>query len=271
MLLKTATDLQNECDALRDFVAPLSPEDWRRPTRFWNWSVWDEVVHLYYLDMCALASVTRPAEFQALVAEHRSAQAAGVEMSQRLQRDFAHLDKTGLLAAWTDQYGRMCAELATQDPGRRTAWFGPDMGVETLAIARQMEVWAHGQDIYDLFGVERQNADRIRSICDLGVRTYGWSFRNRGETPPAPPPVVLLEAPSGALWEWNAEGEGAVAGVADEFALVVTQRRNIADTGLKVKGPAAARWMQIAQCFAGPPSDGPPAGSHRPVQRAVRN
>jgi len=35
------------------------------------------------------------------------------------------------------------------------------------------EVWAHGQDIYDLVRVSRRPASRLRNICDLGVKTYG--------------------------------------------------------------------------------------------------
>ena len=36
-----------------------------------------------------------------------------------------------------------------------------------------------------------------------------------------------------------------------EFAQVVTQTRNIADTSLEVNGEVAREWMSIAQCFAG--------------------
>ena len=42
-------------------------------------------------------------------------------------------------------------------------------------------------------------------------------------------------------------------GSALDFCLVVTQRRNVADTALVIEGPEAAEWMSIAQAFAGPP------------------
>ena len=58
-----------------------------------------------------------------------------------------------------------------------------------------METWAHGQEIYDLLGIVRLNADRIRNIVILGVNTYGWTFVNRGLEPPAPVPYVKLDAP----------------------------------------------------------------------------
>jgi len=46
--------------------------------------------------------------------------------------------------------------------------------------------------------------------------------------------------------------EDRVEGDALDFCLVVTQRRDIADTHLKVTGGGAELWMAIAQCFAGP-------------------
>jgi len=138
-------------------------------------------------------------------------------------------------------------------------WFGPEMGVASFAAARQMEVWAHGQDIYDLLRIRRPSHDRIRNVCDLGVRTQGWSFRNRGLDRPAPPHVTLI-APSGASWEWTPQGEDSISGPAEDFALVVTQRRHIDDTDLRVEGEGARAWMEIAQCFAGAAATGPAPG-----------
>jgi hypothetical protein len=72
---------------------------------------------------------------------------------------------------------------------------------------------------------------------------------------------VRLVAPSGAIWEWNEPSEAElVCGDALEFCQVVAQTRSVADTRLEVVGPVAARWMSIAQCFAGPPVDPPKPG-----------
>jgi hypothetical protein len=51
-----------------------------------------------------------------------------------------------------------------------------------------------------------------------------------------------------------------VEGAALDFCRVVTQGRNVADTALRVTGENATRWMAIAQCFAGAPSDPPEPG-----------
>ncbi|MFZ2174674.1 MAG: TIGR03084 family protein, partial [Rhodococcus sp. (in: high G+C Gram-positive bacteria)] len=46
---------------------------------------------------------------------------------------------------------------------------------------------------------------------------------------------------------------------AEDFVLVVTQRRNVTDTRLVVTGPVAQTWMGIAQAFAGAPGSGRPS------------
>ncbi|MBW2635551.1 MAG: TIGR03084 family protein, partial [Deltaproteobacteria bacterium] len=44
------------------------------------------------------------------------------------------------------------------------------------------------------------------------------------------------------------------------FCLVVVQRRHVDDTALETEGDTARDWMLKAQCFAGPPEDGPAPG-----------
>ena len=255
-----AGDFRSECVALEAFLSTLAPADWRRRTAFFDWSVADEVMHLHLIDLFGFQSMTDPGGFAATVKAVRVKQAAGIELSAQMRERFGHLEPPALLAVWRGTWLDMSARLAADDPKRRIPWFGPSMSIRSFASARQMEVWAHGQDVYDLFGVRRKNNDSIRNICELGVRTLGWSFENRKEPPPARAPAVALTAPSGEVWHWNPEGTELIEGSAEDFALVVTQRRNILDTALRVQGAGARRWMQIAQCFAGPPETAPAPG-----------
>ena len=143
------------------------------------------------------------------------------------------------------------------------------MSVRSSITARLMETWAHGQEIYDLLGVVRQDTDRIGNIVVLGIKTFAWTFRNRGLEVPGTTPRVRLTAPSGDIWEWNADVESdCITGFATEFCQVVTQVRNVADTGLEVRGNVAKRWMSIAQCFAGPPETPPEPGTRFTLQKA---
>jgi uncharacterized protein (TIGR03084 family) len=155
----------------------------------------------------------------------------------------------------------MADALGASDPKRRLPWFGPDMGVRMFTTARYMETWAHGQEVYDLLRVRRTHSDRIKNIAVIGMKTFGWTFVNRGLEVPTAKPYVRLVAPSGEIWEWNEPSESeSIRGDAVDFCRVVTQGRNIADTSLEVVGEIATRWMSIAQCFAGGPADPPKPG-----------
>jgi uncharacterized protein (TIGR03084 family) len=255
-------DFLAECEALDALVSTLNDADFERPTVFYGWTVRDEIMHLYFLDLVATASIEDEERLISWIAEIRAHQAKGFEISHYMRQTYGKLDREALLTQWRKAYRHLAALFAAGDAERRIKWFGPDMSVRAMANARQMEVWAHGQDVFDLFGVVRTEHDRVRGICDLGVRTYGWTFRNRKLDPPAPAPRVTLTGPSGAVWRWNESSDnGAVEGPAVDFAAVVTQRRHVDDTSLEVTGEAARAWMEMAQCFAGPPSDGPAPGA----------
>lgn len=258
---EAAEDLKDECSNLDQFLGSLRPQDWNKRTDFFGWTVADEIMHLHLVDLFGLEALRDPQAFAATVARVHSQKEAGIELSAEMRDRFGHLAPQALRETWRELWLRICEELRADEADRRIPWFGPSMRVRAFACGRQMEVWAHGQDIYDLFGIRRVNADRIRNVCDLGVRTFAWSFQNRGELVPERRPSVALTAPSGAEWIWNPEGTERISGAAENFALVVTQRRNVADTRLNVEGPVANRWMQIAQCFAGPPETPPIRGA----------
>ena len=252
-------DLRKECAALDMFLAGLAPQDWSKVTAFFGWTVADEVMHLRQVVLFGILALTAPDLFAALVEEVRAGQARGFELSDRMREQWGQLPPAEIRANWCEDWQRICALFEATAPETRLPWFGPPMAASAFVTARQMEVWAHGQDIYDLFKLRRVNDDRIRNICELGVRTHGWSFGNRGLERPLRP-EVRLTAPSGAVWVWN-EGEAErISGPAEDFALVVTQRRNVADTALAVEGEGARAWMEIAQCFAGVPEQMPAPG-----------
>ena len=84
---------------------------------------------------------------------------------------------------------------------------------------------------------------------------------NRKLAVPQPAPYVELTAPDGSTWTWGEpSATDFVKGPAMDFALLVTQRRHRDDTALQFAGAGAEAWSRIAQCFAGPPADGPAAG-----------
>jgi uncharacterized protein (TIGR03084 family) len=260
-MLQVSLDLRDEADELHAFLETLGEEDWARPTRFMSWTPWDVVAHLHFFDRVSVLALTDEGGFAAEREKLVEAFVAGKSNAEIAREAFGDLSPDELLRRWHETCHDMAEQLGTSDPKRRLPWFGPDMGVRMFTTARYMETWAHGQEIYDLMRAPRTHTDRIKSVAELGMRTFGWTFANRGLEVPGPPPHVRLDAPSGAVWEWNEPSETVrIDGDALEFCQVVTQGRNIADTKLRVVGDVAERWMAIAQCFAGGPVDPPKAG-----------
>ncbi len=260
-MLKVSVDLRAEADELRELLAKLRPEDWSRETPFLSWTPWDVVAHLHYYDRVSLLAATDEAAFVEKRKDIVEAMLAGTSGAEKTRRDLGELAPEALAEQWYETCCALARELGASDPKRRLPWFGPDMSAQMFTTARLMETWAHAQDIYDLLGLERRYSDRIRHVAVIGVRTFGWTFVNRGLERPGPAPYVRLEAPSGEIWEWNEPRETSrVSGLASDFCHVVTQGRNVADTGLEVVGEVAERWMAIAQCFAGGPVDPPEPG-----------
>jgi uncharacterized protein (TIGR03084 family) len=257
-----AEELRTEGRALLELLRTLAETDWQRPTLFKAWTPDDIIQHLHSGDERGVASISDPEQFDRLVDQMRAMRAPGKSRLEETRKFYGDLRGQRLLEAWHGQLERLCDLIATLAPQARLKWSGPSMGARSFTSARQMEVWAHGQAIYDLLGESREPTDRLRNIAELGVRTFGWTFTNRRQPIPEPIPCVRLHAPSGALWEWNDAASAArVEGPALAFCQVVAQTRNVADTELVVIGDAARRWMQIAQCFAGPPEDPPAPGS----------
>ncbi|QQS15245.1 MAG: TIGR03084 family protein [Rhodospirillales bacterium] len=262
--MREVTDLRAEADELHAQLATLPAADWDRATLFKAWTINDVVQHLHAGDLLAAASARDPVEFKALAADMRAKRESGLTRVQETRQRLGDLTGPRLLARWRETLASLCDALDARDPKARLTWAGPDMGVRMFTTARQMEIWSHGQAIYDLLGRTRAPTDRLRNIAEIGVRTFGWTYVNRGLPVPPDPPRVRLTAPSGAVWEWLAESRsGMVEGEALEFCQVVTQTRNVADTRLVVTGAAAVDWMSIAQCFAGPPEEPPAPGSRR--------
>jgi uncharacterized protein (TIGR03084 family) len=260
-MLQQVVDLREEGDELFALVRKMGDGDWERHTSFKNWTVKDVIVHLHFSDWLAVTSAKDPDAFATLEHDLTEAMLKGRSMKDLADERLGNRSGPEVLGMWRDCFLEMCEQFGKLDSDARLKWFGPDMGLRMFATARQMETWAHGQEIYDLLKQERSYTDRIRNIAVIGVKTFGWTFVNRGRAVPGDIPYVRLTAPSGAVWEWNEPGaENRVEGSAVEFCHVVTQGRNIADVSLTVVGDTARQWMAMAQCFAGGAVDPPVPG-----------
>ena len=251
-------DLAAESAELEAVLAPLPAVDWLRATPAGGWTIGDQVSHLAYFDQATLLSVTEPDRFRAQAA---ALAGGGDDFPDRIAAQFRHLGGAELLPWFQAARRALLDGYAAADPARRLPWYGPDMGLASSITARLMETWAHAQDIYDALGLDREPTGRLRHVVHIGIGARAYSFAVHGQPLPDAPIRVELAAPDGSQWSWGpADAADRVTGPALDFCLVVTQRRNLADTGLQVTGPAAAEWITIAQAFAGAPTDGRPPG-----------
>jgi uncharacterized protein (TIGR03084 family) len=260
-------DFLSESRILNGVLESLPEADWSRPTGFKAWTVTEIVRHLHVWNRAADLAATEPGAFRPWIADLFAR--VGPDSLRPIEVQEVPQSGRALLSLWRDFVEDMGVRWTGFDPRMRIAWVGPDMSVRSAITARQMETWAHGQAIFDLLGQERAESDRIRNIVVLGVNTFGWSHKVHGRAVPEMMPSLELVAPSGALWTFGEASEvERITGTAVDFARVVTQTRNLADTGLSVTGPVAQGWMACAQCFAGPPETPPAPGTRGPRRAA---
>lgn len=265
--MQQAEDYRAEARALHAVIADLGDADFATVTQFKSWSLNDVIGHLHMFDVAAELSGTDPDAMGEFLKPVYAAISAGGSLIDGQNVWLDGLGGAALRDKWIAQAERTADLYADYDPKARLKWAGPDMSARSMITARQMETWAHGQEVFDILGADREEADRVKNICHLGVTTFGWTHMVRSLPVPEKAPYVRLTAPSGAIWEWGEASDERVEGDAVEFAQVVAQTRNVADTSLSMSGPVATFWMENAQCFAGAPNDPPAPGTRRKVER----
>ncbi|NBE51172.1 TIGR03084 family metal-binding protein [Streptomyces boluensis] len=247
-------DLRDESAELDALVGELKVEEWALPTPAAGWSVAHQIAHLAWTDRTALLAAT---DAEAFGREVEKAVAAPASFVDEGAAEGAELPVAELLARWRDGREQLQRALRSAPAGARLPWYGPPMSVTSMATARLMETWAHGQDVADALGVRREPTVRLRHVAHIGVRTRDFAFGVRGLPVPEAEFRVELAGPGGELWAYGPEGAAQrVTGSAYDFCRLVTQRAHRDDLDLRAVGVDADRWLDIAQCFAGLPGKG---------------
>ncbi len=259
-------DLAAESAELLSVLAPLTREQWLLDTPAEGWTIRDQIAHLAFFDETGRLAATDAEAFAASTAKLMS---GADPMAGPVERGRS-MEPFDVLAWFRTVRAAMTETFRTLSGSARLPWYGPPMSATSFATARLMETWAHGQDVLDALGVTRVPTSRLKHIAHIGVRARAFSYATNGRPVPDGDIAVRLTAPDGSVWSWNLPPDGrapenAVSGDAHEFCLVVTQRRNVADTSLDVRGPLAEDWIGIAQAFAGGPGTG-----RQPGQFAAR-
>ncbi|MFF0740832.1 TIGR03084 family metal-binding protein [Streptomyces sp. NPDC004111] len=247
-------DLRDESSEVDALVGELTDAQWRLATPAPRWTVAHQIAHLAWTDAVALLSATDPETFREEVGKAERDPYGFVDAGAE---EGAALPPRELLAGWRDGRERLGQALRTAPAGTRFPWYGPPMSVASMATARLMETWAHGQDIADALGVRRVPTARLRQVARIGVRARDYAYLVRGIPAPAEEFRVELAGPGGELWAYGpADAAQRVEGPALDFCLLVTQRAHRDDLALHAEGTDADRWLDIAQAFAGPPGKG---------------
>ncbi|MFI0465690.1 TIGR03084 family metal-binding protein [Saccharopolyspora sp. 5N102] len=257
MLTEVLADLRAESADLDSLVAGLDAAGWATPTPAPGWTIAHQIAHLAWTDDRANLAIDDPDEF---LRQRRESEDIGVDAGAA---EGARAEPGELLARWRAGREQLQAALAAAPADGRLVWYGPPMKPASMATARIMETWAHGQDVADALGVQREPTARLRHIAHLGVRTFGFSFAANELPVPDVPLRVELRAPDGEEWAWGPENAAdRLSGPALDFCLLVTQRRHRDDLAITAVGDDARRWLTIAQAFAGTPGPGrAPTGS----------
>jgi uncharacterized protein (TIGR03084 family) len=249
-------DLRHESDRLIELLNGLAYEQWGVATPAAGWTIQDQVSHLAFFDDAARLALTEPDGFRAMADKLT---ADGMDFPDRIAAQHRILTTEALLSWFTAARRDLLADFTDCDPRQRLPWFGPDMSAASSLTARIMETWAHGHDIYDALGVEHPPSPGLRNIAHLGVTTFGFAHTINGRDVPDDPVRVELASPEGQTWTWGpADAANRVSGPALDFVLTVTQRRHWSQTALVAEGTVASEWLDIAQVFAGAPTQRTP-------------
>lgn len=258
LMIATLDALAKEGDVLENLVKDIDDATWAHPTPAHGWSIAHQIAHLSWTDEAASASLCSTIGDGPFASYELEPLSGPDSVTDRTAEEGAASPPSELLERWGNSR-RQLDELFRQEARlspRKYPWFGPPMGLRSMATARLMETWAHGQDVADALGVERPLSDGLRDICHLGVVTRDYSYDINGLTAPEGMFLIELESPDGGRWSWGPDDSsaiGTVRGPALDFCLLVSQRREVEDLSLTFEGEEPRRWSGFAQIFAGPP------------------
>jgi uncharacterized protein (TIGR03084 family) len=248
--------LRAEQEDLDRMLDALDDPAWDTMTPAEPWTIRDTISHLAFFDESETQAISDPEAFANEINERLT---GGIDSYMALGLDRGRsMTPSQVLTWWRAARAAEVKAFEGVDPDTQLPWYGPPMKAPSAVVARLMETWAHGHDVTEALGLTRAPTERLFHIAELGVKTFSWSYINRGLEVPAERVRVALRGPSGRTRVWNDQMSNSITGPVDEFCLVVAQRRNYLDTSLVIEGEVARSWMEVAQIFAGPPGPGRP-------------
>jgi uncharacterized protein (TIGR03084 family) len=246
--------LVQECDDLDRIIADLTEEQWQLDTPAPGWTIAHQVAHLAATFRMAGMAAADPDGFTALVKSLSSNFNANVTHALNQYLNDSH---EVLFKRWQSERADAIKALAAVPDGQVVPWLVNPLPPAILAMAGMMEAFAHGQDIADTLGVQREYTNRIWFLVAFAVRVWDFGYLARNEQPPATEFRFELTGPSGDVRTFGPEdAEQRISGSAVDFCLLTTRRRHRVDLDIQATGPDADHWVDIAQAYRGPAGEG---------------
>ena len=250
--------LVQECDDLDRIIVGLTDEQWQLATPAPGWTIAHQVAHLAATFRMAGLAAADPDAFTALVSSLSSNFNANVTHALN---QYLNDSNEVLFKRWQTERADAIKSLSSVPDGQVVPWLVNPLPPAILAMAGMMEAFAHGQDIADTLGVERERTDRIWFLVAFAVRVWDFGYLARNEQPPATEFRFELTGPSGDVRTFGPEdAEQRITGSAVDFCLLTTRRRHRKDLDIQATGPDADHWVDIAQAYRGPAGEGRTAG-----------
>jgi uncharacterized protein (TIGR03084 family) len=250
-------DLVADAEDIDRMVAGLTESQWTLPTPAEGWTVAHQVGHLAFVFRIAGLAAGNPEAFNALTQRIGAGFGAFDKAVNAALEEYLVLSREALLARWRAERDAGVAALAAVPDGTLVPWLVRPIPASVLCAAGMTELFAHGQDIADALGVERQHTDRIKRIVGFVVHTWEFGYQSNDLTPPAEQFRFEVTAPSGAQWVFGPAGATqSIRGSAVDLCLLAARRRHHIDLGLVATGADAQAWLELAQAYRGPAGKG---------------
>jgi uncharacterized protein (TIGR03084 family) len=247
-------DFTAEGDELDRVLSRLGEDQWTLPTPAPGWTIAHQVAHLTATFRLAALAGADPEAFANLAAGLSPDFDANVAAAMA---PYVQLPPVELLAQWHTARTEAAGALGAADPAKPLPWLVNSLPPMVIGQAGIMELFAHGQDIYDALDVVPERNDRIGHLVGFAVRT--WTFGYLARELPVPEAEFRFElvAPSGRMWEFGPEdADQRITGPAVDFCLLATRRRHRDDLAVTAVGRDAYAWLDIAQAYRGPAGEG---------------
>ncbi|MGI5186192.1 TIGR03084 family metal-binding protein [Dactylosporangium sp. CA-152071] len=254
-------DLMADAEDVDRMVAGLTDAQWATPTPAEGWTVAHQLGHLAFVFRIAGLAAASPEAFNALTQRIGSGFGAFDRAVNAALEEYLVLPREALVTRWRAERDTGAAALAAVPDGTLVPWLVRPIPAPVLCAAGMTELFAHGQDIADALGIERQYTDRIKRIVGFVAHTWEFGYQANDLTPPAEQFRFQVTAPSGAQWTFGpTDATQSITGPAVDLCLLAVRRRHHSDLGLVADGADAHAWLELAQAYRGPAGKGRAAG-----------